>query len=47
MGSRCVPTSCDKLLPEGGLDSGADVLVDAPMGDAAEDALRDAAADAH
>jgi hypothetical protein len=44
MGSRCVPKSCDAFVPEGGLDSGADVLGDAP-GDVVDDAPRDASVD--
>jgi hypothetical protein len=43
MGSRCVPTTCESFIPDGGADAGTD----GESGDAAGDAASDAdAADA-
>jgi hypothetical protein len=46
-GSRCVPKSCDYLLPEGGpVDSGVDATKDVGVGEATTDAPGEAAHDA-
>jgi hypothetical protein len=46
-GSRCVPKSCDYLLPEGGpVDSGKDAPTESGPGDGSNDALKEASHDA-